>query len=180
MRASALASALTALDALSERERVASVRVVAAAEHVAGEARALRRAVTSGVRAWTADHRPRPCVLVVEDGDALRDGLIAALHAAGLDAEGARTLDEARGGLAQTPAVMILDVHLGAEGLSLPLLSERPSATRVVIVSAHADVTALDALARSQRADWMPRPVDAVSLTRLVALVCERVKEATQ
>ena len=75
--------------------------------------------------------------------------------------------------------MFVLDVHLGAEGLSLPLLSERPSATRVVIVSAHTDVTALDALARSQRADWMPRPVDAVSLTRLVALVCERVKEAT-
>lgn len=173
------ALALSALDQLAERERVASQRVCAAADLATADVRATRRAVTTGVEAYTRDSRPVPRVLVVDDETAVREGLVAALCVAGLDAEGAATIDAAREALQARPAVLVVDVLLGRDGLGIALLSERHPFTRALIVSAHTDTPALAALARVARAEWMPRPVSAEALVKLVARVRAMVQEAT-
>lgn len=173
------AAALAALDATTDRVRTAAQRVAVAADETAADIRATRRVVTSGVRAWTRDSRPVPRVLVVDDLDAVRDGLIAALHAAGVDAVGAATMDEARSLLVERPAVLVVDVYLGREGLALPLLVARDPLTRALVVSAHTDTDALRNLARVAHAEWMPRPMTSDALVRLVTLVRRLVQEAT-
>lgn len=173
------AFALRALDQLAERERVASQRVCAAADLATADVRATRRAVTTGVEAYTRDSRPVPRVLVVDDETAVREGLVAALRVAGLDAEGAATIDAAREALQARPAVLVVDVLLGRDGLGVALLGERHPYTRALIVSAHTDTPALAALARVARAEWMPRPVSSEALVKLVARVRAMVQEAT-
>lgn len=172
-------AALAAIDHLALRERVASERVCAVADATAQDVRATRKAVTSGVRAYTRDSRPTARVLVVDDTDSVREGLVLALKAAGIDAVGAAKMDEARQVLRERPAVLVLDVHLGRDGLGLPLLAECDRFTRVVIVSALTDGEALRALAELAHADFYLRPIDVPTTARLVALVQQRLREAT-
>jgi len=173
-----LDAALHALDALTLRERVASERVCAAADAATRDVRATRKAVTSGVERYTRDSRPTPRVLVVDDETAVREGLVTALRVAGLDAQGAADLDTAREALKARPAVLVVDVLLGADGLGVALLGERHPYTRALVVSAHTDTPALAALARMARAEWMPRPVSDEALVKLVTRVRALVQEA--
>jgi DNA-binding response OmpR family regulator len=106
-------------------------------------------------------------ILVVEDDEATRIGLLVLLADAGYRTVGARTLKEATELLAQqNPDLMITDVRLaGDNGLQLVAMAIKPIPT--IVTTAFADPI-LEAEARQLGAEFMVKPLSPRALLELI------------
>src|SRR5262245_37957153 len=106
-------------------------------------------------------------ILVVEDDEATRVGLLVLLAEAGYRTIGAGTLKQATELLAQQdPDLVIADVRLGGDnGLQLVAMAIKPVPT--IVTTAFADPI-LQAEARQLGADFMVKPLSPKALLELV------------
>ena len=106
-------------------------------------------------------------ILVVEDDEATRIGLLVLLAEAGYRTVGAATLKEATELLAQqNPDLMITDVRLaGDNGLQLVAMAINPIPT--IVTTAYADPI-LEAEARQLGAEFIVKPLSPKALLALV------------
>ena len=106
-------------------------------------------------------------ILVVEDDDATRVGLLVLLAEAGYRTVGAGTLKQATELLAQqNPDLMIVDVRLGGDnGLQLVAMAIQP--IPAIVTTAFADPI-LEAEARQFGADFMVKPLSPKALLELI------------
>lgn len=120
-------------------------------------------------------------VLVIDDDDDLREGVVGVIESAGYPAAGARTGREAfallRGG-ALRPAVILLDLMMPgmtgwqfrAEQMADPELASIP----VIFVSAYPNTLSVIEHGRLRGAAVMGKPVDFDRLLRLLAVHSRR------
>ena len=106
-------------------------------------------------------------ILVVEDDEATRVGLLVLLAEAGYRTIGAGTLKQATELLAQqNPDLMIVDVRLGGDnGLQLVAMAIQP--IPAIVTTAFADPI-LEAEARQFGADFMVKPLSPRALIELI------------
>jgi DNA-binding response OmpR family regulator len=106
-------------------------------------------------------------ILVVEDDEATRVGLLVLLAEAGYRTIGAGTLKQATELLAQqNPDLMIVDVRLGGDnGLQLVAMAIQP--VPAIVTTAFADPI-LEAEARQFGADFMVKPLSPRALMELI------------
>ena len=106
-------------------------------------------------------------ILIVEDDEATRVGLLVLLADAGYRTIGAGTLKQATVLLAQqNPDLMIVDVRLGGDnGLQLVAMAIQPIPT--IVTTAFADPI-LEAEARQFGADYMIKPLSPKALLELI------------
>jgi DNA-binding response OmpR family regulator len=106
-------------------------------------------------------------ILIVEDDEATRVGLLVLLAEAGYRTIGAGTLQQATDLLAQqNPDLMIVDVRLGGDnGLQLVAMASRP--IPAIVTTAYADPI-LEAEARQLGADFMVKPFSPAALLKLI------------
>jgi two-component system, cell cycle response regulator DivK len=106
-------------------------------------------------------------ILIVEDDEATRVGLLVLLAEAGYRTIGAGTLKEATALLAeQDPDLMIADVRLGGDnGLQLVAMAIKP--VPAIVTTAFADPI-LEAEARHLGADFMVKPLSPRALLELI------------
>jgi two-component system response regulator RegA len=106
----------------------------------------------------------RPLLLLVEDDEALRKRLAAALESRGLDVRGVATAAEAaRVAADELPEFVLLDLRVGPDsGLDLiPELMRLEPATRIVILTGYGSVaTAVEAVRRGA-VHYLTKPADA-------------------
>ena len=106
-------------------------------------------------------------ILVVEDDDAARVGLLVLLADAGYRTIGASTLKQATELLAQeNPDLVIVDVRLGGDN-GLQLIAMAPHPVPAIVTTAFADPI-LEKDARQFGADFMVKPVSPVALLKLI------------
>jgi DNA-binding response OmpR family regulator len=106
-------------------------------------------------------------VLIVEDHEATRRGLLALLTNAGYDVEAAATFGEARRALAEHPPdLLITDLRLG-EYNGLQLVAAVPLGTPSIVVTGFPDAV-LGADALKLGAHYITKPIDAQSLINLM------------
>jgi DNA-binding response OmpR family regulator len=108
-------------------------------------------------------------ILVVEDDDAARVGLLVLLADAGYRTIGASTLKQGTVLLAQqNPDLVIVDIRLGGDnGLQLIAMAHRP--VPAIVTTAFADPI-LERDARQFGADFMVKPISPAALLELVEL----------
>jgi len=106
-------------------------------------------------------------ILIVEDDEATRVGLLVLLAEAGYRTIGAGTLKQATELLAQqNPDLMIVDVRLGGDnGLQLVAMAIQP--IPAIVTTAFADPI-LEAEARQFGADFMVKPLSPRALIELI------------
>jgi len=106
-------------------------------------------------------------ILVVEDDEATRVGLLVLLAEAGYRTIGAGTLKQATELLAQqNPDLMVVDVRLGGDnGLQLVAMAIQP--IPAIVTTAFADPI-LEAEARQFGADFMVKPLSPRALLELI------------
>ena len=106
-------------------------------------------------------------ILVVEDDEATRVGLLVLLAEAGYRTIGAGTLKEATELLAkQNPDLVIVDVRLGGDnGLQLVAMATRP--INAIVTTAFADPI-LEAEARQFGADFIVKPLSPAALLKMI------------
>ncbi len=106
-------------------------------------------------------------ILIVEDDEATRVGLLVLLAEAGYRTIGAGTLKEATQLLAQqNPDLMIVDVRLGGDnGLQLVAMAIQP--VPAIVTTAFSDPI-LEAEARQFGADFMVKPLSPRALLELI------------
>jgi DNA-binding response OmpR family regulator len=106
-------------------------------------------------------------ILIVEDDEATRVGLLVLLAEAGYRTIGAGTLKEATELLAQqNPDLMVVDVRLGGDnGLQLVAMAIQP--VPAIVTTAFADPI-LEAEARQFGADFMVKPLSPKALLALI------------
>jgi two-component system C4-dicarboxylate transport response regulator DctD len=108
-------------------------------------------------------------VLVVEDDPALRLVCRVNLELSGFAVAEAATLDEARSAVAaESPALVLLDLHLGGTAADELLDELRAAGTPVVLVSGTADVRAYEGRASAVLAKPF-EPAELVETTRRLA-----------
>ena len=106
-------------------------------------------------------------ILVVEDDDAARQGLLVLLADAGYRTIGAGTLKEGRELLAQhNPDLVIVDVRLGGDN-GLQLIAMAPHPIPAIVTTGFADAS-LEADARQFDADFLVKPLSPAFLLSLV------------
>jgi CheY-like chemotaxis protein len=118
-------------------------------------------------------------VLIVEDDVDTRDAIVEVLtdrNYRALEASnGADALDELRAAAPQ-PCVILLDMMMpvmdGTEFRNLQRVDEALREIPVVVLSAHADATAL--AEQMQAAGFLRKPVDLVTLLQTVEQFCAR------
>ncbi len=118
-------------------------------------------------------------ILIVEDDEATRVGLLVLLAEAGYRTIGAGTLKQATELLAQqNPDLMIVDVRLGGDnGLQLVAMAIQP--IPAIVTTAFADPI-LEAEARQFGADFMVKPLSPRALIELIGRkLAEAVKVPT-
>src|SRR5256885_1012905 len=121
-------------------------------------------------------------VLIVEDHDATRQGLLVLLRNAGYKVEAAATFAEARRALVEHPPdLLITDLRLG-EYNGLQLVAAVPLGTPSIVVTGFPDAV-LGADALKLGAHYITKPIDAQALMNLMdeALVsaAERQSQAS-
>src|SRR5215510_8735586 len=106
-------------------------------------------------------------ILVVEDDEATRVGLLVLLAEAGYRTIGAGTLKQATELVAQqNPDLMIADVRLGGDnGLQLIAMATKP--IPAIVTTAFADPI-LEAEARQLGAEFMVKPLSPKALLELI------------
>ena len=108
-------------------------------------------------------------VLVVEDDAALRLVCRVNLELGGFAVSEAATLDEARSAVAaKSPAVVLLDLHLGGSAADELLDELRAAGTAVVLVSGTADARAYEGRASAVLSKPF-EPAELVETTRRLA-----------
>ncbi|HEU5257187.1 MAG TPA: response regulator [Vicinamibacterales bacterium] len=118
-------------------------------------------------------------ILIVEDDEATRVGLLVLLAEAGYRTIGAGTLKQATELLAQqNPDLMVVDVRLGGDnGLQLVAMAIQP--IPAIVTTAFADPI-LEAEARQFGADFMVKPLSPRALIELIGRkLAEAVKVPT-
>jgi DNA-binding NtrC family response regulator len=110
-------------------------------------------------------------VLIVDDNVNLAENIAEILQMAGYVTEVASSAEEALPrALAERPAVVVTDYRLpGENGVELVKTIRRTHAqVRAVVISGYADEPAIRA-AHDAGAAFLPKPVDLVALSRLIA-----------
>jgi CheY-like chemotaxis protein len=119
----------------------------------------------TGVAAPGPDVRQK--ILVVDDNDAARTGLVQILERAEFEVYSAATFTDGRAALLkEEPHLLIADVRLG-EFNGLQLLASRTRQTPAIIVTGYPD-SVLEADARRMGADYLVKPVSPVALLELI------------
>jgi DNA-binding response OmpR family regulator len=107
-------------------------------------------------------------VLIVDDDQAVREGLAAILEGAGYSVLVADTFERGRDVLRTTePDLLIVDVRLG-DFNGLQLLATSVSPLRAIVLTGYAD-SALERDARQMGAEYLVKPVTRAQLLDLVA-----------
>lgn len=110
---------------------------------------------------------PKPTLYIVDDDQAVRDGLTALLTVSGFALE---TFDSAESFLAaierNTPGCAILDIRMpGMNGLELQReLKRRHIAIPVIIITGHGEVPLAVAALKAGAVDFLEKPFDSDSL----------------
>ncbi len=104
-------------------------------------------------------------ILVVDDDDRFRERLVRAFMERGLDARGARDVDEARALAAEdSPEWAVVDLRMPGGPSGLELVKELlaiDAATRVVVLTGYGSIaTAIEAV-RLGATDYLTKPADA-------------------
>ena len=106
-------------------------------------------------------------ILVVDDNDAARTGLVQILERADFEVHSAATFSDGRALLlAEQPDLLIADVRLG-EFNGLQLLASATSSTPAIVVTGYPDAV-LEADARRMGADYLVKPVSPGALVELI------------
>lgn len=115
-------------------------------------------------------------ILVVEDDNATRRGLVALLRNAGYDVVAVDSIPEAKKALAsEHPDLLLTDVRLGAFN-GLQLLATNPNPIPAIVMTGFPD-RVLEAEAQHLGAEFMLKPVEP---TELMAMVERKLSEATK
>ena len=111
-------------------------------------------------------------ILIVEDDDANRSGLVQLVHGAGYDAIGAATFEHGRQLLlAESPDLLITDIRLeGFNGLQLIITQLHP--IPAIVITGFAD-RILETEAKHLGADYLVKPF---SPSALLTLIAEKLK----
>jgi DNA-binding response OmpR family regulator len=112
-------------------------------------------------------------VLIVDDNQDLAENIAEILAMRGYATEIATSAEEALPkALPDGPAMLVTDYRLpGMTGADLVReIRQKREAVRAVVISAYTDERTISA-ARSAGADFLPKPVDFTSLSRLLAFV---------
>jgi DNA-binding NtrC family response regulator len=121
--------------------------------------------------ATEADDPPGGCVLVVEDEEAIREGLVRALRGSGLEVVAAPTLAAARAAFATHACdCILLDVRL-PDGDGLDLLAEvraTDGAPPVVVATSFDDGERIIRAMRLGAHDYVTKPFDLAQLRQVV------------
>lgn len=131
----------------------------------------------AGLRSIELQMAP-PRVLIVDDEPLIRWCLAESLSMQGCDVLEAATVAEARKGLRQGVAVVVLDVKL-PDGDGIALLEELRSSgspyagVPVIIMTAHGDSRVAAAARTAGAQDYVAKPFDVAALTaRAIELAC--------
>ena len=111
-------------------------------------------------------------ILIVEDDNANRTGLVQLLRGAGYDAIGAATFEQGRQlMIAENPDLLITDIRLeGFNGLQLIITRLQP--IPVIVITGFAD-RILEMEVKHLGADYLVKPV---SPSALLTLIAEKLK----
>ena len=121
-----------------------------------------------------------PSMLIVEDDAVLRERLVRAIAARGVDVQGAATVDDARAMIADDPPELaLLDLRV-ADGYGLDLVNDLRAAdpnTRIVVLTGYGSIaTAVDAVRRGA-VQYLTKPADADEI--LAAFASQEVPAST-
>ncbi|MCW5773860.1 MAG: response regulator transcription factor [Rhodospirillaceae bacterium] len=121
---------------------------------------------------------PDATVFVVDDDEAVRQGLGALLRAKGYGVEAFASADEFLAAMPSSrPACLLVDIRMpGMSGLELQReMKRRDAALPVVVVTGHGDVPAAVAALKAGAVDFLEKPFDADAL---LAAVSEGLRKA--
>ena len=118
-----------------------------------------------------------PCVFVVDDDEAVRDGLCELFAAEGISARAFSSAEEFLGAdVARQPGCVLLDIHMpGMTGIELQSELARQGATiPVIIVTGQGDVPKAVATLKAGAMDFIEKPVDPAALLQVVGQAFDR------
>jgi DNA-binding NtrC family response regulator len=113
-------------------------------------------------------------LLIVDDEEAIRDSLSAALRAEGLDVSTAETAESALAQIdALRPELVLSDIRMpGLDGVELlRLLRERAPSIDVILMTAYQDMPTVIAAMRAGAVEFLTKPLDLDELLRLINTV---------
>lgn len=112
-----------------------------------------------------------PCVFVVDDDEAVRDGLCELFAAEGIPARAFNSAEEfLDADLTRQPGCVLLDIHMpGMTGIELQSELARQGATiPVIVVTGQGDVTKAVTTLKAGAMDFIEKPVDPAALLQVV------------
>jgi FixJ family two-component response regulator len=123
---------------------------------------------------------PSSAVVVLEDHDGVRSGLVSVLAAAfpGITIVPCAAIAEARVALHARPAVVVADYYLGSGETSRDLLATRDPAVRAVLYSGTVDLAELISVGEDTGAVVLEKPLTEAAWERLLAHVRRALEES--
>lgn len=118
-----------------------------------------------------------PCVFVVDDDEAVRDGLCELFAAEGIASRAFNSAEEfLEADLTRHPGCVLLDIHMpGMNGIELQSELVRQGATiPVIVVTGQGDVPKAVATLKAGAMDFIEKPVDPAALLQVVGEAFDR------
>jgi FixJ family two-component response regulator len=112
-----------------------------------------------------------PCVFVVDDDEAVRDGLCELFAAEGIPTRAFNSAEEFLGAdVTRQPGCVLLDIHMpGMTGIELQSELVRQGATiPVIVVTGQGDVSKAVTTLKAGAMDFIEKPVDPAALLQVV------------
>jgi FixJ family two-component response regulator len=112
-----------------------------------------------------------PCVFVVDDDEAVRDGLCELFAAEGISARAFNSAEEfLDADVTRQPGCVLLDIHMpGMTGIELQSELVRQGATiPVIVVTGQGDVSKAVTTLKAGAMDFIEKPVDPAALLQVV------------
>jgi FixJ family two-component response regulator len=118
-----------------------------------------------------------PCVFVVDDDEAVRDGLCELFAAEGIAVRAFASAEAfLAAGLADHPGCLVLDIHMpGMTGIELQSeLIRRGATIPIIVITGQGDVPKAVATLKAGAVDFIEKPFDPAALLRAVAQALDR------